>query len=163
MTMFRYLPTALPAILLLQACGGETEPMADEATSAGPRTAQTAVPVKTGLPAGAATSSGAAPENLPKAAAAPAEFAVCRACHSVEPGKNGAGPSLHGIVGEKAGAVPGYVFSAPLKSSGIVWNRATLDEWLTNPMRMVPGTKMVLPVSDAARRKAIIDYLVTLK
>lgn len=95
--------------------------------------------------------------------APPPAFATCRTCHSVEPGRNGIGPTLRGIVGSKAGDVPGYSFSPALKKSGIVWNSATLDRWLQGPMKMVPGTKMALPVADPARRKAIIAYLATLK
>ncbi|EJU13249.1 hypothetical protein NRB_21740 [Novosphingobium sp. 11B] len=94
---------------------------------------------------------------------APMAFATCRSCHSTEPGRNGIGPTLHGIVGSKAGEVEGYAFSPALKGSGITWDRKTLDTWLQGPMKMVPGTKMVLPVADAQKRKAIIDYLETLK
>lgn len=192
MTMIRCLPAVLPALLLLQACGSEPAPAAGE-TASPETIAETAAPDETGMPGAepmasasaepegepepsASPSPSASPEPTPSGspsaaamvavatpATPPAEFAMCRACHSVEPGKNGIGPSLHGIVGEKAGDVPGYAFSAPLKASGIVWNRATLDEWLTNPMKMVPGTKMVIPVSDPAKRKALIDYLVSLK
>lgn len=97
------------------------------------------------------------------AGAPPASFAVCSVCHSTEAGKNGVGPTLHGIVGSQAGDVPGYPFSPALKGSGIVWNRDTLDIWLQGPMKMVPGTRMFQPVPDAARRREIIDYLETLK
>lgn len=118
-------------------------------------------------PAGQATSDVAAAEpgaapRLPAGAQPPA-FAQCRSCHSVEPGKNGIGPTLHGIVGSKAGEVPGFAFSTPLKQSGITWDRATLDQWLAGPMKMVPGTRMVIGVSDPVRRKEIVDYLETLK
>src|SRR3546814_6224506 len=54
----------------------------------------------------------------------PMAFAVCRSCHSTEAGRNGVGPTLRGIVGSKAGAVPGYVFSPALKKSGIRWDRS---------------------------------------
>lgn len=94
---------------------------------------------------------------------APPAFAVCRSCHSTQAGQNGIGPTLAGIVGSKAGEAPGYGFSPALKASGIIWDRTTLDTWLQGPMKMVPGTKMVIPVSDPAKRKAIIDYLETLK
>ncbi|AXB75391.1 cytochrome c family protein [Novosphingobium sp. P6W] len=94
---------------------------------------------------------------------APPAFAVCRSCHSTQSGQNGIGPTLAGIAGSRAGNVPGYTFSPALKNSGIIWDRASLDNWLQGPMKMVPGTKMVLPVSDPAKRKAIIDYLETLK
>ena len=73
------------------------------------------------------------------------------------------GPSLFGIVGSKAGDVPDFTFSPALKASGIVWDRDKLDTWLQGPMKMVPGTRMVVNVPDAEARKAIIDYLETLK
>jgi cytochrome c len=182
----RILLAALPVVLLLQACGGEPDPAVGETASPASEatvafapagddpaiaaSASTAIATEAEPTASASTEAIATPSPAASpspvamvAATPPGEFAMCRACHSVEPGRNGVGPSLHGIVGEKAGAVPGYAFSAPLKASGIVWNRATLDQWLTSPMKMVPGTKMVLSVSDPAKRKAIIDYLVTLK
>ena len=60
--------------------------------------------------------------------------------------------------------MPGYAYSDPLKNAGLTWDEATLDKWLTAPMTMVPGTKMVFPgMPDPARRKAVIDYLNTLK
>lgn len=90
-------------------------------------------------------------------------FATCRSCHSTQPGQNGIGPTLHGVFGAKAGSAQGYAFSPALKNSGITWDRQTLDTWLQGPMKMVPGTKMVLPVGDAEKRKAIIDYLETMK
>src|SRR3546814_15904435 len=82
-------------------------------------------------------------------------FAVCRSCHSTEAGRNGVGPTLRGIVGSKAGAVPGYVFSPALKKSGIRWDRASLDRWLQGPMKMVPGTKMVIPVTDRSEERRV--------
>ena len=97
------------------------------------------------------------------AATPPAAFFQCRSCHSVEPGKNGIGPTLAGIYGQKAGEVPGFAFSDALKESGITWDRATLDQWLAAPTTLVPGTRMVIGVPDPVRRKEIIDYLETLK
>ncbi|MFC0205209.1 c-type cytochrome [Novosphingobium soli] len=131
-------------------------------------TATSEVPAPAALaPAAAqAAASGAPGSAAPKpvvAAAPPPAFAICRSCHATEPGRNGIGPTLAGIVGSKAGEVPGYAFSPALEASGITWDRASLDTWLKGPTRMVPGTKMVLPVSDPGKRAAIIDYLETLK
>lgn len=170
-------------IALLAACGGSPS---DEESS--PTPAPSAPAVETGAEAPAATqtpageTSPAATETAPAAPAAmpitsaapartqataqvtpPAAFSQCRACHSVEPGKNGVGPTLFGIVGSKAGEVPGYSFSPALKSSGITWDRASLDKWLQSPSKMVPGTKMVIALPDPQKRKAVIDYLETLK
>lgn len=141
----------------------------DAATeAAAPAAEETPAPVASASPTASATP---VPETTPAAtqvaaaaaAKPPAAFAVCRACHAVEPGQNRVGPTLHGIYGSKAGEVPGYNFSPALAKSGIVWDRAALDKWLQSPMKMVPGTKMVLGVPDAAKREAIIDYLETLK
>ena len=88
----------------------------------------------------------------------------CRACHAVEPGRHGIGPSLAGIYGSKAGEIPGYMVSEALKSSVVVWNDATLDKWLQGPSKMVPGTKMVYAgMPDAAKRAEVIAYLKALK
>jgi len=101
-----------------------------------------------------------APATVPAPAAAPAPVAVearaaglvgqqvfkkCQACHSLEPGKNMLGPSLGGIVGRKAGGEPSYAYSPAMKQAGIVWDRATLDAYLADPEKVVPGNKMPFP------------------
>ena len=98
------------------------------------------------------------------AASAPPAFAVCAACHKVSAdGANSVGPNLKGIMGRKAGAQPKYAYSAALKKTTIVWTGDKLDQWLAGPAKMVPGTKMFQSVPSQANRKAIIDYLATLK
>ena len=162
--------SAFALVLALAACGGgadeadepaavETPATIDSAapTDAAPTDAATAVPTDAPSATPSATAS-AAPTTA--AATEPVAFAVCKACHSIEPGKNGIGPSLAGIWGEKAGAVPGFEFSDPMKSSGLTWNQATLDRYLTDPRGVVPGTKMAFGgVSDPAKRQAIIDWI----
>lgn len=97
------------------------------------------------------------------AAKPPAAFAQCQVCHKIEPGKHGIGPSLARIYGTKAGDVAGYAFSPAMKASGLTWDDATLDRFLTQPMSAVPGTKMVYPgVKDAAKRAEIIAFLKSL-
>jgi cytochrome c len=86
----------------------------------------------------------------------------CGACHSTAPGETRVGPSLAGVVGRKAGSVPGYAYSAALKASGLVWTTANLDRWLTGSNALVPGTRMAYAQADPAGRAAIIDYLTTL-
>ncbi len=83
----------------------------------------------------------------------------CASCHSVTPGKNTPlAPNLAGVVGRKAGAAT-FNYSAALKASNIVWNRANLDRYLAGPTRMVPGTRMVIAVPNPQQRAAILDYL----
>jgi cytochrome c len=94
----------------------------------------------------------------------PPAFAICSSCHAVTPGAHGIGPSLTGVYGRPAASLAGYDYSPALKSSGLTWNAATLDRWLQGSQTMVPGTRMPLyPVTDPAARKAIVDYLETLK
>ena len=96
--------------------------------------------------------------------AKPAAFGQCAACHAVVAGQNGVGPSLAGVFGRKAGSLPDFTYSAAMKASGKVWDEATLDTFLTSPMAAVPGTHMsYMGQSDPAKRKAVIDYLKTLK
>ena len=102
--------------------------------------------------------------SSPPARLRPAGFVQCGACHSVDPGRNGVGPSLAGIAGRKAASLPGFNYSNALKDSGLTWDAASLDRWLTSPQRAVPGTKMPFAgISDPARRKEVVDYLMTLK
>jgi cytochrome c len=83
----------------------------------------------------------------------------CKACHSVAPGGAvGVGPNLRGVVGRKAGSAK-YAYSAAMKKSALVWNKANLDKYLAAPAKTVPGTKMVIAVTDVKQRAAIIDYL----
>ncbi|WP_226949242.1 c-type cytochrome [Rhizorhabdus wittichii] len=94
----------------------------------------------------------------------PASFLQCAACHSVDPGRNGVGPSLAGVAGRKAASLPTFNYSAALKNSGLTWDAASLDRWLTSPQRTVPGTKMPFAgIPDPAKRKEVVDYLMTLK
>ena len=72
-------------------------------------------------------------------------FRKCQACHSVESGKNMLGPSLAGVIGRKAGTEAGFSYSPAMKSADIVWNLQTLDQYLTDPAKVVPGNKMPFP------------------
>lgn len=102
--------------------------------------------------------------RAPKAVARPAAFAICAACHSIERGRNGVGPSLATIAGRKAATLPGYTYSNALKYSGISWDAASLDRWLASPQRTVPGTKMPFTgIPDPAQRREVVNYLLTLK
>ena len=90
-------------------------------------------------------------------------FARCAGCHSTAPGENKIGPSLAGVFGRKSGTEPGYSYSPALKAADITWDEHSLDQFLTNPMADVHGTKMFINVPDAADRQNVIAYLQTLK
>ena len=100
----------------------------------------------------------------PAAGARPVAFAQCATCHAVEAGKHGVGPSLAGVYGTRSGEVAGYAFSTAMKNAGLTWDDATLDEYLTAPMKKVPGTRMAFAgMADPAKRAEIIAYMKTLK
>lgn len=98
----------------------------------------------------------------PSAAAGQEVFqTTCSACHALD--RNKVGPPLAGVVGRKAGSVPGYPYSAALAQSGVVWTAETLDRWLAGPRHLVPGAAMPLSLSDKLRRQDVIAYLKTLR
>lgn len=96
------------------------------------------------------------------AAAGEQVFAQCAACHVVEPGVNRTGPSLAGIVGREAGSVEGYNYTEANANSGITWTPEKMFQYLENPARVIPGTKMAFAgLPEAQDRADVIAYLAT--
>lgn len=149
------------------------------------KTAATAA--ATGAPPGAAPAASAVAGAAPAAAARPAPAkgpsidtllasadpkkgdaivhrVGCSVCHSLN--KGGAaivGPNLWGIVGAPHAHMPGYAYSAALKSKAGPWTYAELNEWLENPNAYAPGTKMAFPgLPNPKERADVIAYLRTL-
>jgi len=94
--------------------------------------------------------------------------ASCAICHTANLGPGHTvivkqGPSLVGVLGRRAGSGLGFNYTKALVDSGLVWDAATLDHFLTNPLLAVPGTTMPMPVPDATNRLDVIAYLSTLK
>ena len=84
----------------------------------------------------------------------------CSDCHSLSPkGTNRKGPTLHGVMGRRAGVVGGYDYSPTMRSSGIVWSPTTLNAYLANPRAVVPGGKMKKGLQKAADRANVIVFL----
>jgi cytochrome c len=86
----------------------------------------------------------------------------CRTCHTVKEGDNRLGPSLHSILGAKAGANSGYAsYSQAMKTAGVTWDEATLDRFIADPEAVIPNNNMkpFKGIPDAAVRKAIVAYL----
>lgn len=86
--------------------------------------------------------------------------ASCGGCHSVDADR--VGPRHAGIVGRRAGSVPGFAYSDALRNSGLTWDAALLDRWLANPEALVPGPRMGYQLADAQARADIVAYLATL-
>jgi glucose/arabinose dehydrogenase/cytochrome c2 len=91
----------------------------------------------------------------------------CAVCHTTSLGPGNAvivkqGPSLVGILGRRAGTGLSFNYTKAMMESGLTWDTATLDRFLTSPMSVVPGTLMPMPVPDAGNRHNLIAYLSTL-
>ena len=82
----------------------------------------------------------------------------CAACHSLTTDRTG--PHHCGLLGRKAGSVSGFEYSKAMKESKITWNERTLQRFLANPLKAVPGTSMgYAGIPDAGERRDLIAYL----
>jgi cytochrome c len=95
--------------------------------------------------------------------AAEAQFKKsCGTCHvaAADAGPR-QGPNLFGVVGRKAGSLPGFAYSAAFlaRDSGIVWDEGALDRWLTDPQALIPGAIMLYKQADPDKRRLVIEYL----
>jgi cytochrome c len=88
---------------------------------------------------------------------------ACLACHTVDK-SNGLGPSLVGIVGRSAGSIPAFRYSRAMRNAKIVWDEKTLDAYLADPQKVIPGNAMPFAgIPDRQERAEVIGYLKTLK
>jgi cytochrome c len=81
----------------------------------------------------------------------------CIGCHAIDVDREG--PRLAGVYGRKAGGVAGFTYSTGLKNSGVTWNDATLEKWLSDPDLMVPDNNMSFSVPKAEERRDLIAFL----
>lgn len=87
-------------------------------------------------------------------------FRRCAQCHDIEKGVNKLGPTLKGVVGRKAGSVDGFRYSKQMQESGLTWDEASLTEFLHDPKKTVPGTRMIFPgIKDETQIEDLIAYL----
>jgi cytochrome c len=106
------------------------------------------------LLAAMATAHGAPPDTLPGEQV----YARCAACHALA--QDRVGPRHCGLLGRRAGSVPGFAYSPAMKNSGLTWDEKTLDRFLTQPMKVVPGTAMTYDgIADPKERTDLIAYL----
>lgn len=88
------------------------------------------------------------------------DFQSCMACHSINHGEHSTGPSLANLWSRKAGTAEGFSrYSQALKGANVVWDEGSLDQWLSDPRRFIPGTSMAQGIKDAQERADVIAYL----
>jgi cytochrome c len=86
----------------------------------------------------------------------------CGTCHTVDPKAPARqGPNLHGVIGRPAGTLKGFKYSAAFlkANAGKPWTPERIDQWITDPQQMAPGTIMLYHQSDADKRQLIIKFL----
>src|SRR5258708_11009559 len=67
-------------------------------------------------------------------------FETCGICHSNRAGEVKLGPSLFGVVGRKAGSVPGFHYTPGLqKLTEMTWTPEQIFKWLEDPSKMAAG------------------------
>ena len=81
----------------------------------------------------------------------------CGGCHSLDNDKEG--PRLRGVYGRKAGTVPSFKYSDAIAKSGVTWDDASLDKWLTDPDKFIPDVDMDFHLEKADERAGVIAYL----
>ncbi|MCJ0761768.1 c-type cytochrome [Variovorax terrae] len=110
--------------------------------------------LSTVLAAGVALPAGAAPDVLHGEQV----YARCQACHALASDR--VGPRHCGLIGRRAGSVPGFGYSQAMKHSKLTWDEKTLDRFLAKPLQMVPGSSMTYDgVPDPKDRADLIAYL----
>ena len=88
------------------------------------------------------------------------QFNKCVACHSVEPGVQLMGPSLHGLMGREVGSLDDFPFSEAMVTADFIWTEETLDAFIENPMQYLPGTVMPFGgIRKANQRDALVCYI----
>jgi cytochrome c len=85
----------------------------------------------------------------------------CIACHAID--RDRTGPRHAGLFGRRAGSVPDFTYSAAMKKAGVdglIWNEDTLDKFLENPTKYIPGTRMgYAGINNSQERADLVAYV----
>ena len=113
-----------------------------------------------GLVAGVALMAGVSAASAQSAAEGEKVFRQCKACHSLEAGKKGVGPSLNGLIGRQSGSLEGFAYSPAMKGAGVTWNEENLTKYIADPKGFVAGNKMAFAgVKKEEDLKNVVAYL----
>ena len=88
-------------------------------------------------------------------------FAQCVACHSIDRGEHKIGPSLHAVMGRRAGKSEGFSnYSAAMQAAELEWSQENLRDFLNAPQRFLPGTSMPFAgLKDASKMEDLLAFL----
>ena len=81
----------------------------------------------------------------------------CGGCHAIDRDKEG--PRLGGVLGRPSASIDSFQYSEALRKARIAWTEETLEKWLADPEKLVPGNDMAFHVEKAEERRAIIEFL----
>jgi cytochrome c len=113
-----------------------------------------------GLVAGVALMAGVSAASAQNAAEGEKVFRQCKACHSLEAGKKGVGPSLNGLIGRQSGSLADFAYSPAMKNAGVTWNEENLSKYIADPKGFVAGNKMAFAgVKKEEDLKNVVAYL----
>lgn len=87
----------------------------------------------------------------------------CAACHAIIPGRpSPLGPNLAGLGSRTRAASPGFAYSSALQKIPGKWDRSSLGQYLADPMKYAPGTRMAIAVKDERERQLVVEYVLAL-
>jgi cytochrome c len=103
---------------------------------------------------------GLSPEEVARFERGQGQATPCWTCHDITGPNHKVGPALQGLIGRPAGTAEGFSYSPAFQGASLVWSSRTLDTFLRDPQRIVPGNRMLSPgLTDPRRRADLVFFL----